>query len=68
MANAIAPHLLEKAQELHQAVLALGLVVDLYMRSSHSNIDDMIYIVHHLFVPIEAMADELNCLLKEAVE
>jgi hypothetical protein len=65
MADAIASQLLDRAQGLRDAVLALSVVVDLYMSSSMKNIDDMIFIVHHLMVPIDQMSDELLCLLRE---
>lgn len=68
MADVIGAQLLEKAQELHQAVLALGVVVKLYMQSSGQNIDDMIFIVDHLYLPIVDKADELQTLLREAVK
>lgn len=68
MADAIAPHLSQKSQELHESILALGVVVDLYMRSSNSKIDDMIFIVHHLYSSIEVKSDELNSLLREVVK
>ncbi len=68
MADVIASQVLEKAQALHEAVLALGVVVELYMTSSGKNVDDMIYIVNHLFVPIDVMADELLFLVREVAK
>lgn len=67
MADAIASHLREKAQALHEAVLALGVVVELYMASSGRNIDDMIFIVNHLYIPIEEMSADIEQLLREAI-
>ncbi len=68
MADAIASQVLEKAQALHEAVLALGVVVELYMTSSGKRVDDMTYIVNHLFVPIDVMSDELLCLVREVAK
>lgn len=65
MAAAIASQLLDRAQALRDSVLALSVVVDLYMSSSMKNIDDMIFIVDHLMIPIDLMSDELVCLLRE---
>lgn len=65
MAAAIASQLLDRSQALRDSVLALSVVVDLYMSSSMKNIDDMIFIVDHLMIPIDLMSDELVCLLRE---
>ena len=67
MADAIAAQVREKSQLLHEAVLALGIVVELYMASSDRNIDDMIYIVYHLYIPVEQLTDELAFLIREAL-
>jgi hypothetical protein len=65
MADAIASQLLERAQGLRDAVLSLSVVVDLYMTSSMKNIDDMIFIVNYLVIPIDRMSDELLTLIRE---
>lgn len=66
MADVIGAQLHQKAQELHEAVLALGIVIKLYMESSNKNIDDMIFIVDYLYLPIVRQSDELQVLLREA--
>lgn len=66
MAEAISSQLQAKTQALHEGILALGIVVELYMSSSMKNIDDMIYIVHYLHSIITALSDEVNTLLREA--
>lgn len=68
MADVIGAQLHQKAQELHAAVLALGVVIKLYMDSSMQDIDDMIFIVDYLYLPIVEQSDELQSLLREAVK
>jgi hypothetical protein len=65
MADAIASQLLDRAQGLRDAVISLSVVVDLYMTSSMKNIDDMIFIVNYLVIPIDRMSDELLGLIRE---
>ena len=68
MADAIASHAVDRAQALHQAVLALKTVSDLYMDSSGQNIDNMIYIVDFLVGPIVDLAEEVLYALKEGLD
>lgn len=65
MANAIASHIKIKTQELNEAIIALGIVVELYMASSMRDIDDMIFIVNYLYGKIKILSDELNTMAWE---
>lgn len=68
MADVIGAQLLKKAQELHAAVLALGIVVNLYMESSQQHIDDMIFIVDHLYLPIVEKSEDLERVIRESMK
>lgn len=65
MANAIAPQIQKKTQELNEAIIALGIVVDLYMTSSMKNIDDMIFIIDYLYRKIKDLSDDVHTLAWE---
>lgn len=65
MAKAISPHMKAKTQELNEAIIALGIVVELYMTSSMKDIDDMIFIVNYMYEKIKVLSAEINALAWE---
>lgn len=68
MAIEIAAHAVDRAQALHETVLALQIVVDLYMDSSRKDIDDMIFIVDYLVGPLVERSDDLMQAVRKVAE
>lgn len=62
MAKAISPHIKAKTQELSEAIIALGIVVELYMTSSMKDIDDMIFIVNYMYEKIKILSTDLSTM------
>lgn len=67
MASEIASQALDRAQALHDVVLALQIVVELYMSSSGKHIDDMIFIMDYLAGPMSELSEDVLRHLREVV-
>lgn len=67
MASEIASQALDRAQALHDVVLALGIVVDLYMSSSGKKVDDMIFIMDYFSGPLSELSEDVLRHLREVV-
>lgn len=66
MADAIASQLRDRAQALHDGVLAMCVVMDLYLSSSGKSIHDMIFLFDYLVEPLKEQSEALLALVREA--
>lgn len=67
MADVIASQAVDRAQVLHEGILALQIVIKLYMESTtHGHLaDETLYVVDHLIEPLVQPAEDLLKMLKE---
>ncbi|WP_334666534.1 hypothetical protein [Streptomyces cyaneofuscatus] len=67
MASEIASHAFDRAQALHEVVLAIQIVVELYMSSSGKHIDDLIFLMDYFAGPLGELSEEVVLHLREVV-
>lgn len=69
MADVIATQAVDRAQVLHEGILALQIVIKLYMESTtHGHLaDETIYVVDHLIEPLVQPAEDLLKMLREVL-
>lgn len=67
MANVIASQAVDRAQVLHEGILALQIVIKLYMDGAiyGQHADETIFVVDHLLEPLVEPAEHLLKMLRE---